>query len=108
MFCRLRLSALASGLACARWVIPHTPPSGPAEDYINSKVETMTKDLNARPQALLTYEANPNIAPNSNSTQIQITISNKTEDTLKFKSLNVRLEVGYTATALFKKLQNRR
>lgn len=65
----------------------------------------MTKDLNVRPQALLTYEVSPNIALNSNSAQIKITISNKTDDALKFKSLNIRLEVGDTAIAMFKKPQ---
>jgi hypothetical protein len=60
-------------MAILEWVIPHTPPSDPTENYINSEVETMTtmtKDLNVRPQALLTYEISQNIALNSNSAQI--------------------------------------
>lgn len=80
----------------------------PSEDYMNSKVKTMTKDLNVRPPALLTYEVyevSPNIALNFNFSRIEITISSKAEFSLKFKSLNVRLEVGDTATAMFKKPQ---
>lgn len=72
---------------------------------MNSKVKTMTKDLNVRPPALLTYEVSPNIALNFNFSRIEITISSKAEFSLKFKSLNVRLEVGDTATAMFKKPQ---
>ncbi|ODM23240.1 hypothetical protein SI65_00829 [Aspergillus cristatus] len=66
----LAVAIVGIGMTILEWVILHTPPSDLVEDYINSKVKTMAKDLNVRPPALLTYEVSPNIALNFNFSQI--------------------------------------